>query len=43
MGLGDAGTLFEAAGITVGEPGVVVGDGARGMRQLMERLAAHRV
>ncbi|MFF4324451.1 catalase [Streptomyces sp. NPDC001568] len=43
IGLGDAGALFEAAGITVGEPGVVVSDGAQGMCSLMELLAAHRV
>ncbi|MEU9028181.1 hypothetical protein AB0D46_11690 [Streptomyces sp. NPDC048383] len=43
VGLGDAGSLFEAAGILVGEPGVVVTDGAQGMRRLTELLAAHRV
>ncbi|WP_030720794.1 catalase [Streptomyces sp. NRRL F-2580] len=43
IGLGGAEALFEAAGISVGEAGVVVSDGAQGMRQLMELLAAHRV
>ncbi|MFD9373526.1 catalase [Streptomyces sp. NPDC060020] len=43
IGLGGAEALFEAAGISVGEPGVAVTDGAQGMRQLMELLAAHRV
>ncbi|MFE9467425.1 catalase [Streptomyces virginiae] len=35
--------LFEAAGISVGEPGVIVTDAARGLPRLMELLAAHRV
>ncbi|MFF8259122.1 catalase [Streptomyces virginiae] len=35
--------LFEAAGISVGEPGVIVTDSARGLPRLMELLAAHRV
>ncbi|MEU4358292.1 catalase [Streptomyces virginiae] len=35
--------LFEAAGISVGEPGVIVTDAAQGLPRLMELLAAHRV
>ncbi|MFD9623634.1 hypothetical protein ACFWB2_41395 [Streptomyces virginiae] len=35
--------LFEAAGISVGEPGVIIADGAQALPQLLEVLAAHRV
>ncbi|MFC9583631.1 catalase [Streptomyces yangpuensis] len=35
--------LFEAAGISVGEPGVIISDGAQALPQLLELLAAHRV
>ncbi|MEV7442576.1 catalase [Streptomyces sp. NPDC091204] len=35
--------LFEVAGISTGEPGVIVAGDARGLPQLMELLAAHRV
>ncbi|MFG2749500.1 catalase [Streptomyces xanthophaeus] len=42
-GWGGAEALFEAAGISVGEPGVVVTDGAQALPQLLELLAAHRV
>lgn len=42
-GWAGAEALFEAAGISVGEAGVVVTHDARGLPQLMELLAAHRV
>ncbi|MFD3549197.1 catalase [Streptomyces sp. NPDC058655] len=35
--------LFEAAGISAGEPGVILSDGAQALPQLLELLAAHRV
>ncbi len=42
-GWGGAESLFEAAGISVGEPGVVVTDESAGLSPLMDLLAAHRV
>ncbi|MFD6344236.1 catalase [Streptomyces roseolus] len=43
VGWGDAGTLFEAVGISVDEPGVILADAAPGLPRLMELLSAHRV
>ncbi|KOU98077.1 MULTISPECIES: catalase, partial [unclassified Streptomyces] len=42
-GWGGAETLFEAAGISVGEPGVIITGSAQALPQLLELLAAHRV
>ncbi|MFF2567370.1 catalase [Streptomyces sp. NPDC058084] len=35
--------LFEAAGISAGEPGVILSDGPQAVPQLLELLATHRV
>ncbi|MFH9736732.1 catalase [Streptomyces roseolus] len=43
VGWGDAGALFEAVGISVDEPGVILADAAPGLPRLMELLSAHRV
>ncbi|MEU2543922.1 catalase [Streptomyces roseolus] len=43
VGRGDAEALFEAVGISAGEPGVVLADPSPGLPQLRELLSAHRV
>ncbi|MFE2877351.1 catalase [Streptomyces roseus] len=42
-GWSGAETLFEAAGISIGEPGVILADATQAVPQLLELLAAHRV
>ncbi|WP_435975581.1 catalase [Streptomyces sp. Qhu_M48] len=42
-GLEGAETLFEAAGISGGVPGVILSDGAQALPRLLELLAVHRV
>ncbi|MGW6880899.1 catalase [Streptomyces goshikiensis] len=42
-GWGGAEALFEAVGISAGEPGVILTDSARALPQLLDLLTAHRV